>query len=489
MKSNLFERLSQTKNMRRTARRAISGMFVIGKGKTTMDPTGLLMNKQNSRILNVNADDFQRMLKMNNFSEEEGIAYLECMSSIPHTNLLFTGEVMSGKPHPLPQYPQTTNEETVKIPEIMLYPNGWPYSWERVNDGENVPPTYWTKDFREYTSPRARSYPKVKDKKKYVMAPYEELTSYEKLLADFVVFLRNNKNADRVHLWTQGTFNDNGNRLNPLQVANKLYSDVVKIRRVDNSYAMSLIKEYWTRDITTTEDHYSRCSMLDQPRRVPIVGWRSCNFGIRDFKQRFPQLVPSTRLGKISGMSREVLIKTRDIERYLNYSGFVKLREVTEKEIETLDFAYQLVDGGFYLAVVPSAGCYVVDNPEIFNGYGSVCTSYHSSYGRGRDVQSLMKEYRRYEDTNVASSGHMIASSLMYRCHVLTYLNEVYTNYMTRSSIYNLPVVEPTSGLYHTKQEYQNAIIDIRELIRSGVMHKYALDNFNIISKFVDKLM
>ena len=183
------------------------------------------------------------------------------------------------------------------------------------------------------------------------------------------------------------------------------------------------------------------------------------------------------------------MLKDTHTEFYLNYSGFVKLRLINQREIERLDFAYELMPNGLYKAVIPHADCFIVENKEMFSGYGSLCTSMHSCYGKGRDVESLIKEVRRKNETDIGTSGHMIAASLMYRCHLLTYLNEVLINNTTKTSIYNLTVVEPASGLYHTKQEYKNAILDIERLIQQLVMNKFTRRNLHIIKLFVETLM
>lgn len=636
------------KFLKKTGKRAMSGLFTISKNKTTIDPTGILMMKQHSRIQNVNKDDYENMCDKLEMSTNEAIAHIECISSIPFSSLKYDSEVVENVMHPMPTLPEenetkinvfvlpsgtgkttmsnkfkqlrskddkriididdiilydgrerlmaeslskndfsilnamnrerlmnaldskrystddiflihdesmfddkskmtnlplkilgkfkvteremrqslrerdeihkqaTINNwrsstaeiksrsdimkkinqaskrreilsERSQMPEIKLYPNNWNLSWERVLAGENVPPTYWTKDVREYTSPRAINYPRINDKEKYVMAPYSELTTYNEVLSDFLKFLDNNKDADEVHLWTQGNLNGN---YDPLRMANKLFSDVkMKQQIAEFSVSSDLVKEYWSRDLKDTDDHYLKCATLSNPRRINVVGWRVCNFGIRDYKQTYPQLVPSTTIGKIMKINRGNLIGVNTAEIYLNYSGHVRLRKIMTNEIEDLDFAYELLENGTFMAVIPKEGCFVVDNVSMFSGYGSLCTSLHSAYGLGRDVKSLMNEYKRKMITDVGSSGHMIASSLMFRCHLLTYLQEILINNTSKKSIYNLPVVEPTSGLYHTKQEYQHAVSDIRNLIRQGVMNKIVQSNLHVIALFVEKLM
>ena len=129
---------------------------------------------------------------------------------------------------------------------------------------------------------------------------------------------------------------------------------------------------------------------------------------------------------------------------------------------------------------------YKVRDPKFFLGLGSVSTAQHGAYGIGRDEASLAFQTRRKVETGHDTSGHMIASVLCPRSHLLWYLEEVYINMTTKKSIYIVPFNEPTDTMYHSIDEYKNAIIDMKKLDSSRTYPGYARNQVGICRSFVE---
>lgn len=126
-----------------------------------------------------------------------------------------------------------------------------------------------------------------------------------------------------------------------------------------------------------------------------------------------------------------------------------------------------------------------IQDRTFFNGLGSVSTAQHGSFGLGRDEASLVKQAMRRVRSGHDTSGHMIASALCPSSHLLWYLEEVYNNVKTEKSIYNAPFKEPAGGLYHTIEEYQNAITDMRTLENQSLYPHYARIHVAVCRTFV----
>jgi hypothetical protein len=378
----------------------------------------------------------------------------------------------------------------VELPEIIRYENSWPSSWENVVESNGThPPVFWTKNEREYSSPRAASFLAASqlDTKKYKMIPYSEFNTYKKVLSAFKQFLIDNKDEDEVHLWIQGVLPTQAGSIVISTMMDNLTGDVLQDARMPGGPALGAVTTYWKSSVLHSKDLYAHYANRRPPSRIPVIGCRVSNWGMRIYGDStlYPQMSPPTTLHKDLGIPRSMLIEP--LAKYLNYSKHIKLRTITEDEIETLDFAYRRDPRGHYTMSMPAPGTYTISNPEFMNGFSSVCTSAHSTYGYGRDPSELVFQMSREIDSGHGTSGHMIASCLMFRAHVLLYLNDVHYNNTTNKSIYNLEMKEPTSGRYHTNQEYKHAIEDINNLMEgTDFGTKHARSNFELIKAFVN---
>ena len=206
------------KKLKSTAKRAMVGAITISDRATKFDPTGHLMMKMHSAIFNVNIEEFNEMLEKYSFTEEEGIAYLEVISSLPVIGykmpLQATYIIENAKDMPVQKQRLKNSNgdvENMTIPRILIYKNAWPSSWEKVvkSKGKHAP-VFWTKNEREYTSPRASNFKEASEinPKAYVMIPYEEYNSYTKVYNAFIQFISDNQESDELHLWTQGVLID-----------------------------------------------------------------------------------------------------------------------------------------------------------------------------------------------------------------------------------------------------------------------------------------
>lgn len=644
-----------------TARRAMVGALTIHDGKTTFDPTGHMMNKSTNRIFNVNKNDFETMLDEHGMTEEEGIAHLELISSLPVLRS-YKGEFIiendvampslrssvpmrnfsdasysiegsdiaeetidviilpagTGKTTYSKQYDTFTDvddiigtEEALKInrplieqeswnelteaqttqmlkylpnadpsqiylihhknqfderlnvrilymarlpkaqmmqiaeergekdelhetatitnwknsnyvpirsraeitkqldqialdrrsddvlaqsefeiPKIIVYENAWPSSWEAVvtDNGEHAP-VFWTKDLREYSSPRAANFLEAArlDARKYKMIPYTEYNSYRKVRSAFKQFILDNQSSPEVHLWIQGTLSTKAGPLTISMMAEALSEDIMSDARSIGRASTQIITSYWKSSILQSRDMYAHYANRRPPSRIPVIGCRVSNWGMRlyDTKAALPQLCTPSTLYTSLGLPRTLLIDAE--AKYLNYSKHVKLRPITEAETLELDYAWKRSNSGHYTMSLPVQGTFTISNPAFMNGFSSVCTSAHSTYGYGRDPSELVFQMTREIDSGHGTSGHMIASCLMFRAHLLLYLNDVHYNNTTNKSIYNLEVKEPTSGRYHTNQEYKHAIDDINTLMQStDFATKFARNNLAVLTAFVN---
>jgi len=243
-------------------------------------------------------------------------------------------------------------------------------------------------------------------------------------------------------------------------------------------------------------DHAStlRKYMASNPDHVILF-----NAGV-DFASEYTELVEGV-----------IVIPEKDLRRNLQMRAFhgdgMHPTDLDESLIAQRDYARILpvVDGfesittsGLYMAA-PGAGkttfveardgvftdLLKVNDPSFFMGLGSVSTAQNGSFGLGRDEASLTKQAMRRLETGHDTSGHMIASVLCPTSHLLWYLEEVYINNKEKKSIYNVPFKEPTGALYHSIEEYRNALIDMKELEVKGLYPSFARNNVEVCRTFV----
>ena len=163
---------------------------------------------------------------------------------------------------------------------------------------------------------------------------------------------------------------------------------------------------------------------------------------------------------------------------YTNYSGYVKMIPIWKHD--KVDYSWKEIRPNEYVMVAngsaPGLSGYLlkVANPKFFMGMGSVATSQHSAFGLGRSENELFNQTLRKLRTGVGSSGHMIAFPLCNTSHGLHYLQEVFNNLKTKTSIYLMPFNEPAGSEYHTIEEYRNALTDMEIIINNGGYPKYA---------------
>jgi hypothetical protein len=110
-----------------------------------------------------------------------------------------------------------------------------------------------------------------------------------------------------------------------------------------------------------------------------------------------------------------------------------------------------------------------VSNRGFFMGLGSVVTSQHSVLGVGRSPNELLKQYVRKQTRthDGGTSGHMMAAAMAHTAHFLWYLEEIRVNRMTKTTVYTLHFDEPEGGVYHTDEEYKNAIDDLEKSLNN----------------------
>uniref|UniRef100_A0A2V0RCE3 VP7 n=1 Tax=viral metagenome TaxID=1070528 RepID=A0A2V0RCE3_9ZZZZ len=485
---------SRLRKLKQTSRRAMVGAIRFSDSKTTLDPGGHMMYKSHSRIFNVNMESFDNMLNNTDMSVEEGIAHIELISSLPVIKGRKISQLIENK---RPTIVNLIEEET----EILTFANSWHHSWEQVIKAKNTfPPVFWTKDRTEVESSIAKKFPEANrlDPKKYLMIAYDKYDTYDKILKRFIEFMSDNIDANEVHLWTQGTLNEDDIKTNYDKMLSRLQEDF-KIYKKANLDILSkkekqpirnLINRYWTNSVLEARDMYDKYTNLDPPRRIPVIGCRVCNWGMKSYiEDHIPQMVPSSTLHHSIGIKRNILLNNVADERYINYTSHCKIREIMPNEIGHLDFSYAKNDDGYYILTEPREGTFVVDNAEFFNGFSSVCTSSHSMYGFGRTPGDLLEQALREDETGHGTSGHMIASCLMFRAHVLLYLNDIHYNHTTQKTIYNLEVNEPTSGRYHSNKEYEHAVKDIKTLMKNtNFGTRFARNNLSIIEPFVSSM-
>jgi hypothetical protein len=116
---------------------------------------------------------------------------------------------------------------------------------------------------------------------------------------------------------------------------------------------------------------------------------------------------------------------------------------------------------------------------------GSLALDHRNYLGIGRDVASLMM----VQQMSVKPSGHALGGMAMYTPHFLMYLREVWINLKFNSSIYDsrLSVDEPTSGRYHSLDEYAAAVNYITALVDGGSVPPWCAlrDNVPIFGAFL----
>lgn len=213
---------------------------------------------------------------------------------------------------------------------------------------------------------------------------------------------------------------------------------------------------------------------------IPVKGWLVQNTGLTDQGTSPPQVIPPTKLGKqMKSQIRELLsVKWSDsagpgVPTYINYSPYVSMVRIEGKEMMKYDFVYVLVHNSGnlrrYKPVVPTQRLkfgFIVDDPSFFNGFSSVCTTYHSAFNLLRDYATQLK----LGSSDLEKiSGHMASACQMYPIHLLFYLQEIKDQHVRfvnkeNPSVYNIPTAEPSgSKLYHSKEEYEYTIDLLRD--------------------------
>jgi hypothetical protein len=247
-------------------------------------------------------------------------------------------------------------------------------------------------------------------------------------------------------------------------------------------------KEYISLWNTPLEESHDTWEMYGSrsPQRIPLIPWRVSNLGARTFHKGIPpQLFPPSTFMFERGIGIKELKFT---EIYSNYSEHVKLRTLTQEDVDTLDYAWLPVGPNMY-AMSPiktgdvrdsTYGLLTVEDRDFFMGCGSVVTAAHACFGLGRSNKDLIFQKERKDNTKHGTSGHMIASVLAFQSHFLWYMEEVYYNLKTKSSVYAVPFDEPEGGAYHTIHEYRNAIHDMQIIDTKGLYPKYARNNLEI---------
>lgn len=396
----------------------------------------------------------------------------------------------------------------MNVPTILTFANAWEgWSWTDIIRSENgrasTPAVFWTKNLHESHSTHSRTFKEAQkfNPSKYVQLVYDDYDSLTDIYNEFSMFVEANQHESVLHLWTQGVFTDFQTDVayDPSAMAQYLKSTIEADSPGSEEVINDAVNSYWNVPVITTEALSRKLGLRSSPIRYPVVGWRVCNFGLRHYVNKHPQLVPSTKIHSMLEIPiQEILASSGNdaIVKYANYSSYVVMRQIQESEIPEYDFAYERRNDGLYVMTIPKATSFVVDDPTFFNGYSSVCTSIHSLYGISKDLGFQADQLHRdmvqlsegAKEEDVGTSGHMIAACLMYRAHLLLYLQDVVFNFRTKQSVYNLPVNEPAGGLYHTKRQYLNAIEDVKTLIDSGKTHKFASKNLNVMIRVVDAL-
>jgi hypothetical protein len=186
----------------------------------------------------------------------------------------------------------------------------------------------------------------------------------------------------------------------------------------------------------------------------------------------------------------------REYEAIMRKNGDMILNSFDEIEMPGL---YMAVSGAGKTTFIESKTSthedvlYKVEDPRMFMGLGSIVTSTHGIFAIGRDEESRFYQRMRRIDPNFIgeglkgfdTSGHMMASVLAFRSQFLWYLQEIYNNFESESSIYLFPFAEPKGKLYHPIQDYINAISDMEKLTNANLYPMYARTNIEVCKAFV----
>lgn len=121
-------------------------------------------------------------------------------------------------------------------------------------------------------------------------------------------------------------------------------------------------------------------------------------------------------------------------------------------------------------------------NDRLYMGMGSVVTSCHAVFGLGRSLDEVIKQDLHKVATGVATSGHLLASCLAYRHHMLWYIYEVFINLQSKKSIYLFPFQEPEGGVYHSKQDYDYTLQLLQDKVNKNAIPQYAQLNVELLS-------
>jgi hypothetical protein len=124
----------------------------------------------------------------------------------------------------------------------------------------------------------------------------------------------------------------------------------------------------------------------------------------------------------------------------------------------------------------------VVLNDRLFRGMGSVVTSCHAVFGLGRSLEEVITQDLHKVATGVATSGHLLASCIAHKHHMLWYVYEVFINLQSRKSIYLFPFREPEGGVYHSKQDYDYTLQLLQDKVRKNKLPRYAELHVELLS-------
>jgi hypothetical protein len=478
--------------------RTITGALMLGNSETSADPVGILMQKAHSRIFIINSNDFANELILGlKYTEAQARAYVESVCQVPFHR---PNEVSySAADHPMPEV-----RSRVNVLNAIWFDNSWKgNSWQRnmaLEDGGA--PCFWTKSSQDAVDVMSSAHDKYTQRHpgRGWKIGLDRYKTYDDVFRQLRLFFETFPTEEK-HVWIQGEVQAYGTT----ELLKQLQKDIFKAYSRHESTSAATdpqVVKFWNTPVGLSFGP-SYIYGGRPAQRIPIVPWRPSNFGGRVYGGvTIPQLFPPTKLRserKIPIEVREKSISKQEPVVYANYSGFVTLKAMTNPN--EYDFGWRRISDNRYIMVStegsdtsgPEDGeysesqLYTVSDPTFFNGLGSVCTSAHAVFSLGRREPDLVFQTRRRLETGHDTSGHMLAAPLMYLSHLLWYLQEVSDNFASEASIYNLPFKEPTRGLYHTTQEYKNALYDMRRSLADQYPF-YARQNVDICERFVSSL-
>lgn len=483
--------------------------------KTELDPVGILMGKQVARVQIVDYDDWGELsvhpaITTVTFSDfpwgvelgqgevthegtDKATAYIESVSQAPDHQKI-DGPYTNATHWNVDFY-------AIDFDKIEWFDNVWEdNSWDDHQEYYG-PPCFWTKNDHDGDDPHTKAWEKFDARIPDFgwRVTYDRFTTYEFVLRALVLFLV--RYPKQSHVWIQGTCpgGDDHEDMNPTETIARLKADIKAACAQYFGGMRPYMEGYWSTDVATSTDLYHYYAGRP-PQRIPVIPWRVSNYGMRKYGGKLnPQVFPaSTWAGKLYKNADPDDRYFTDDAIYSNYSPFVHMVPIWEGD--DVDYAWVCVGPNQYvMRAMPrphipgeaynAFGILLkVAAPEFFMGLGSVATAQHSCFGVGRSESELMEQAIRRVATGHDTSGHMIASALCHRAHFLWYLEEVYTNMMSKKSIYLMPFNEPAGTEYHSIEEYGYAVNDMGDIIERGGYPYYARAQVGICRDFVSLL-